>query len=84
MVDLEQVIRENDPMNRAEILGALEILVTHNVFGRLAHLNRNHLVDSRMDSEDDVALTKEIREVRQTNRVLLGLEASAKQLTEGK
>lgn len=83
MVDLEAIISRTDGTNQHEILHALKILVTHNVFGQLAHLNANQLVEGRMDSDDEDALVKEVRDIRQTNRILLGLEESARQLTKG-
>jgi len=83
MIDLAFVINRMDTGNRVEVLSALKILVEHNVLGQVAHTNMNQLVDNRMDSEDEVAIVREVRETRQTNRVLLGLEESARQLTKG-
>lgn len=65
------------------LLPALRILANSGLFSALARANANQLVEGRMDSDDEVALAKEVRDVRQTNRILLGLEESAKQLTKG-
>jgi hypothetical protein len=80
--DLESVI-DTMPDLKHELLPALKILVDAGVFSKLAHANANQLVDGRMDSDDEAALAKEIRDIRQTNRILLGLEESARQLTKG-
>ena len=80
--DLESIL-ETIPDKKHEVLPALKILVDAGVFSALARANANQLVEGRMDSDDEVALAKEVRDVRQTNRILLGLEESAKQLTKG-
>lgn len=82
MVNLESVI-DDKPEKRQQLLEALKILVDEKVFSLLARANANQLVHERMDDGDEVALAKEIREQRQTNRILLGLEESAKELTKG-
>lgn len=82
-LDLEAFVNQLDHEKRQKLLPALAILADVGMFSALARANGNQLVDGRMDSEDEVALAKEVREVRQTNRVLLGLEESAKQLTKG-
>lgn len=83
MVDLETVIRALPGDQQFKTLEALKILVDFKVLSLFARANGNQLVEMRMDSSDEDALVREIREVRQTNRVLLGLEESAKQLTKG-
>jgi hypothetical protein len=82
-LDLEHFVNQLDEEKRQKLLPALGILVEVGMLSALARVNMNQLVDQRMDSEDEAALAKEVREVRQTNRVLLGLEESAKQLTKG-
>jgi hypothetical protein len=62
---------------------ALKVLVDAEVFSLLARANSNQLVDGRMDSEDEPALVNQIRECRQTNRILLGFEESATSTNEG-
>lgn len=81
MVDLESIISKMPSQDK--LLTALKILVDAGVFSALARANANQLVDRRMDSEDETALVKEIRDIRQTNRILLGLEESARQLVKG-
>lgn len=71
------------PERKQQLLEALKILVDAQLFSQLARANTNQLVDGRMDSGDESALVKEVREHRQTNRILLGFEESAKQLTKG-
>jgi uncharacterized membrane protein len=80
--DLKLVI-ESLPVDQIKVLLAFKILVESGVFTALARANANHLVDRRMDWENESEIAKEIREIRQTNRILLGLEESARQLTEG-
>lgn len=83
MVDFDSFLRETDDAQKHEVIHALKILVRHGVLGRLASMNANQLVEGRMDSEDEDALVKEIRDIRQTNRILLGLEESARQILKG-
>jgi hypothetical protein len=82
MVDLESVIKEL-PGDTHQLLSALKILADSGLMSAYARANGNQLVDGRMDSEDEAAIAKEVRDVRQTNRVLLGFEESAKQITKG-
>lgn len=81
-MDLESVINAL-PEKKQQLLEALKVLADAKVFSLLARANANQLVNERMDSDDDDALTKEIREHRQTNRILLGFEESARELTKG-
>lgn len=81
-MDLKALI-ETMPERKRQLLEALKILVDAELFSQLARANTNQLVDGRIDSADELALVKEIREHRQTNRILLGFEESAKQLTKG-
>lgn len=81
---LDSIINSPELADRKlKLLESLKVLVDAEVFSRLARQNANQLVDGRMDSDDESAIAKEVREIRQTNRILLGLEESAKQLTEG-
>ena len=82
-LDLDSLLKGMDPGERFSVLPAIKILVEHRVFTRMAHANMNQLVENRLDFEDEAAVVKEIRETRQTNRILLGLEESAKQYLEG-
>lgn len=82
MADLSAII-ESMPDRKQQILEALKILVDVKMFTLLARANANQLVDGRMDSEDEDALVKEVREHRQTNRILLGFEESARQILKG-
>ena len=82
MVDLESVIKELSG-DTHQLLSALKILVDSGLMSAYARANGNQLVDGRMDSDDEAAIAKEVRDVRQTNRVLLGFEESAKQITKG-
>lgn len=83
MVDLESVVNSM-PEHKLTLLPALKILVDLEVFSQLAHLNTSRMVDERMDSDvDEDTLAKEIREARQTNRILFGLQETARKLTEG-
>jgi hypothetical protein len=82
-MDNLQAIIDSKLHVKHELLAALKILVDEQVFTLLARANANQLLDQRMDSEDEVALAKEIREHRQTNRILLGFEATARELTKG-
>jgi hypothetical protein len=81
--DLESIVSALPPDQQHRALPALKILVDVGLFSALARANANQLVEGRMDSDDEVALAKEVRDVRQTNRILLGLEESARQLTKG-
>lgn len=81
--DLESIVKALPGEAQIVVLPALRILVDNGILSALARANGNQLVEGRMDSEDEVALAKEVRDVRQTNRVLLGLEESARQLTKG-
>ena len=81
MVDLESIVK-NMPA-REKLLPALKILADSGLLTAYARANANQLVEGRMDSDDEAALAKEVRDVRQTNRILLGLEESARQLTKG-
>jgi hypothetical protein len=65
------------------LLEALKVLVDTKVFSLLAHANANQLVDGRMDSDDEASVVSQVRECRQTNKILLGFEESADQLTKG-
>lgn len=82
MVDLESIVNTL-PGDTHKLLSALKILADSGLMTAYARANGNQLVDGRMDSDDEAALAKEVRDVRQTNRVLLGFEESAKQLTKG-
>ncbi len=82
-LDLDSIVERLPGEQKIAVLPALKILVDVGLFSALARANANQLVDGRMDSEDEVALAKEVRDTRQTNRILLGLEESAKQLTKG-
>jgi hypothetical protein len=82
-LNLESYVNGIGEEARQRLLPALVILADMGLFSALARANGNQLVEDRMDSEDEVALAKEVREVRQANRVLLGLEESAKHLTKG-
>jgi len=81
--DLESIVSALSPDQQHRALPALKILVDVGLFSALARANANQLVEGRMDSDDEAALAKEVRDVRQTNRILLGLEESARQLTKG-
>lgn len=83
MVDLESVVNAMPEEKRFVLLPALKILADTGLFSAYARANKNQLVDERMDSDDEAALASEIREMRQTNRIILGLEESAKLLTKG-
>jgi len=81
--DFSQIIKEL-PGDTDKIIGALKILAECGIFTAMSRKNMNRLVDGRVDSDvGDVELAQEIREVRQTNRVLLSLEESAHQITKG-
>ena len=67
---------------RVKILPCLKVLADSGLLSLIARANANHLVDGRMDSDPEV-IAKEVLEVRQANRILLGLEASAKEMTKG-
>lgn len=82
MVDLDSII-ESMPEWKHKLLPALKILADSKLLSAIARANANQLVDGRMDSEDEAAVAKEVREHRQTNRILLGLEDSARELTKG-
>jgi hypothetical protein len=82
MGSLESLINSM-PEKRQQLLEALKVLVDTKVFSLLARAKANQLVDGRMDSEDEPALISQIRECRQTNKILLGFEESASQLTKG-
>lgn len=82
MIDAKALRSEYDPADWRLIASSLEILVDTGFLTRLARLNKNHLVDSRTDSEDELVILKEVLEVRQTNRVLLTLEESARGIIE--
>lgn len=82
MSDLDSIINSM-PEKKHELLAALKVLVDNRVFSLLVRAKANQLVNERMDSEDEIALAKEVREHRQTNRILLGFEETAKQLTKG-
>ncbi|MGL5935884.1 MAG: hypothetical protein ACRCZI_09720 [Cetobacterium sp.] len=83
MNDLKSVINELPGEYPLKVLPALKILVDAGLFKAVARANGNQLVEGRIDSDDEAALIKEIRETRQTNRVLIGFEESARQLTKG-
>ena len=80
MVNLDTLLDDLELGARVKVVEALEILVTHEVFVKWATMNMNRLVAGRTDSDDEVAIAKEVRDIRQTNRVLLGLHESARQL----
>lgn len=82
MSNLESILNLM-PEKKHQLLEALKILVDAKVFSLLARANANQLVDGRMDSDDEVALVSQVRECRQTNKILLGFEESAHQLTKG-
>lgn len=82
MVDLESIVNKL-PVDQFKLLTALKILVDSGLIKAITRANGNQLVDARMDSEDEAAIAKEVRDVRQTNRVLLGFEESARELTKG-
>jgi hypothetical protein len=83
MPDLESVIKQYYPDQQIELLLALKIIADAGLFSACARASTIQLVSERMDSEDEVAIVKEVRNIRQTNRILLGLEESALQLTKG-
>lgn len=83
MVDLGSCLASVPELNRGKVLEALKILADAEIFTRLARMNANQLVENRIDSSEEGDLVREIREVRQTNRVLLVLEESARELTKG-
>lgn len=68
---------------RITVLPALKILVDSGLLSLVARANTNHLVDNRMDCESEEEIVNEVRKVRQANRILLGLEESARELTKG-
>lgn len=82
MDNLESIIKSM-PEKRQQLLEALKILVDAKIFSLLARANANQLVDGRMDSDDEDTVVSQVRECRQTNKILLGFEESAKQLTKG-
>lgn len=82
MTNIESVLHEFDPAEREKIVQALGILVEAGFMTRLIRLNKNQLVDGRMDWEDQTAVEQEVRDIRQTNRVLLSFQESARQITE--
>lgn len=82
MNDLQSIVNSM-PDSKLELQKAFKILADNRVFSLLARANANQLVDERMDFEDEVALAKEVRDHRQTNRILLGLEESAREIAKG-
>ena len=83
MVDLDSVIGSLTPEWQHKLVPALKILAESKLLTACARANSNQLVDGRMDSDDEAAIANEVREIRQTNRILLGLEESARELTKG-
>lgn len=81
MVNLESIVQQMP--RQEELLPALKILADSGLLTAYARANANQLVDMRMDSDDEVAIAKEVRDIRQTNRILLGFEESARQITKG-
>lgn len=82
MIDLESTIASM-PEKRHEIMDALKVLVDTKLLSKAVQWSANQLIDKRMDWEDSDAILKEIREQRQTNRILLGFEESAREITKG-
>ena len=82
-MDNLQTIINSMPDSKFELQKALKVLVDTQLLSKLARANANQLVDQRMDSDDEIALLKEIREQRQTNRILIGLEESARDIVKG-
>lgn len=83
MADLKRIIENLPVETRIKVLPALKILVDAQLFSLIARANANQLVDGRMDSDDEAAILKEIREHRQTNRILLGFEELVRDITKG-
>lgn len=82
-MELDRIIAELPVDIRVKILPALKVLVDAQLFSLIARANANQLVDGRMDSEDEAAIVKEVREHRQTNRILLGFEELVRDITKG-
>lgn len=82
-MDLDSVISQLDPIPREDVKKALQVLVEGGIFPSLVRANMNRLVEGRVDSDSEDALIKEVRDIRQTNRALLMLEESAKQIVKG-
>ena len=82
-MELNQIIEALPVETRVKVLPALKVLVDAKLFTLIARQNANQLVDGRMDSDDEAAVVKEIREHRQTNRILLGFESLIADITKG-
>lgn len=80
MIDMESALKEIPPELLPNVIPALQILVESGLIAHMVRLNKNQLVDGRTDFDDDEAIHKEVRDIRQTNRVLLGFEESAKEI----
>jgi hypothetical protein len=83
MDDLKRIIDTLPVETKIKVLPALKILADSKLFSLIARANANQLVDGRMDSEDELAIVQEVREHRQTNRILLGFEELVRDLTKG-
>lgn len=81
--NLESVLASMDPGERYTLLPHLKILVESKLLSRMANANVSHFVEGRVDLEDAQKLAEEILDIRQTNRVLLGFEESAREITKG-
>ena len=79
----KELIDQLPPEIRVKMLPCLKVLAESGLLSLIARAKANHLVDGRMDSSDPEAIAKEVLEVRQANRILLGLEESAREITKG-
>lgn len=64
------------------LLQALKRVADAEILPKLARLNSESLVDGRMDSDDLEAIANEVQLIRNTNRILLGLQADIIDLTK--
>jgi len=82
MIDLTQAAAGFDYETHRAVVKALGVLTESGIFQILVRDGMNPLIAGRFDSEDEDALLKEIRDLRQTNRFLLGFEESALQFVK--
>ncbi len=68
---------------KIEIFPALKLIQEHRILSLAAKYAQERVVNERMDFDDESALVKEIRELRQTTRTLMALEESIKLFMEG-